>query len=138
MAVSRRLLAAAAVPLAALVLAACGEDEFANDPRPAAPIELSGLINDKVVKVSPSRARKVGAGLASIVVSNQSDEPAAFVLEGPTEGATDEIQPGGTGTLRINLKQGEYVVATDAGGPRETILTVGPPRPSASNELLLP
>lgn len=138
MAVSRRVCAAAAALLGALALAACGSEDFENEPRPAAPIELSGLINDRVVKISPQRASQVGAGLASIVISNQSRDAAAFVLEGPVDAASDEIQPGGTGTMRVDLKQGSYVVTTDDPDRRDGKLNVGPPRPSAKNDLLLP
>ena len=139
MASTRRVFAAAAAVLAIFALSACGEDDFENEPRPASPIELGALINDRVVKVSPSRADQVGAGLASIVISNQSAENASLVLEGPTDGASDPIPAGGTGSLRIELEEGDYTVtAGEDADARESSLTVGPPRESAQNELLLP
>jgi hypothetical protein len=139
MASTRRVFAAATTALAAVALSACGEDDFENEPRPASPIELGALINDRAVKVSPSRADQVGAGLASIVISNQSAENASLVLEGPTDGASDPVPAGGTGSMRIELEEGEYVVAAGDGvDARESTLRVGAPRESAQNELLLP
>ena len=78
----------------ALAISACGEDDFENDPRPPAPIELTALITDGEVKVSPSTAGAVGAGLATFTISNQSSDPGALILEGPTDEASDEILPG--------------------------------------------
>ena len=63
---------------AAFAISACGEDDFENNPRPPSPIELTALINDSEVKVSPSTAAAVGAGLATFTISNQSTEPAAL------------------------------------------------------------
>ena len=139
MASTRRVFAAATAVLAAFALSACGEDDFENEPRPASPIALGALINDRAVKVSPSRADQVGAGLASIVISNQSADNASLVLEGPTDAASDPIPAGGTGSLRIELEEGDYTVtAGEEADVRESSLTVGPPRESAQNELLLP
>lgn len=128
-----------AAAVAALALVACGEDDFENVGRPASPIELGALIADRQVKVSPSSPADVGAGLATITISNQSAEPAALLLEGPTDEASEPIEPGGTGAMKIELEQGEYVVsAGDGSGARESTLEVGPPRKSAQNELGLP
>jgi hypothetical protein len=134
-----RLSVAVAALAAAFAISACGEDDFENNPRPPAPIELTALINDSKVKVSPSRADAVGAGLATFTISNQSADPAALVLEGPTDEASDEIPPGGTGSMKVALEQGDYVVsAGDDSNPRESGLEVGPERASSQNELLLP
>jgi hypothetical protein len=131
------------VPIAALGVAvavsACGEDDFENNPRPPAAIELSALINDSEVKVSPSTASAVGAGLATLTISNQSADPTALVLEGPTDEASDEIPAGGTGSMQVELAEGDYIVsAGDESDPRESTLEVGPERESSQNELLLP
>ena len=47
----RTLLLAAAA--ATMVAAGCGAEEFPNDPRPPSPIQLSALVDDKRVIVSP-------------------------------------------------------------------------------------
>ena len=116
------------------LLAACGEEDFENNPRPPSPIELSARIGDDGVTVSP---RDVGAGLATITISNQTPRAERLVLEGPTDEASDEILAGGTGSLKIALEQGDYEV-TDGGGARLTELVVGPERESSQNELGLP
>jgi hypothetical protein len=126
----------AAALCSSALLAACGEEDFKNDPRPPSPIELSALINDKQVVVSPS---DVGAGLVSITVSNQSGDPATLTLSGPNDIASSQILPGNTARLKGQLKQGDYEVS--AGGDstaRDDTLTVGPERPSSQNDLLLP
>lgn len=124
---------------AALAFAACGEDDFPNEPRPASPIEVTALINDREVKVSPSTPESVGAGMVTFTISNQSQDPATLVLEGPSDEASGEIQPGGTGSLKIELEEGDYLVsAGDDSNAREGQLGVGPPRDSSQNELLNP
>jgi hypothetical protein len=135
MGAARRLIVPLAAGAAALAISACGEDDFENNPRPPAPIELSALINDTQVRVSP--AKDVGAGPATITISNQSDDPARLVFEGPTDNSSDPIIAGGTGSMKLNLAEGEYTVSTGEGGASEQ-LSVGPERPSSQNDLLLP
>ena len=130
-----RSLAAVTVALSALVLTACGEDDFENNPRPAAPISLSARIGDSGVSLGPE---EVGAGLATITISNQTDDPATLVLEGPTDESSDEVVAGGTGSMKIELKEGEYQVSNGSTGTGVTDLKVGPERESSQNELLLP
>lgn len=130
------LLAAAAA--LALGLAACGGDdeEIASEERPPSPIEVTASIKDRAVEVSPA---DVGAGLANITISNQSDDPAAFTLSGPTDVATAEIPPGATANLKAELVEGSYEAsAGEDAESRPGELEVGPERESAQNELLLP
>jgi hypothetical protein len=134
MGVQRRLIVPLAAFAAAIGVAACGEDDFANEPRPPAPIELSARIGTDGVTVSPGNA---GAGLATITISNQTRDPARLVLEGPTDDASDEILAGGTGAVKLALEEGEYLVS-DGEGERRTKLLVGPERESSQNDLLLP
>lgn len=134
-----RLIVTVAALGAAFTLAACGEDDFPNEPRLASPIELTALINDKNVKVSPSTAESVGAGLVTFTISNQSQDPAALVLEGATDESSGEIPPGGVGSLKVALEEGDYTVtAGEDSSAREGTLAVGPPRETAQNELLNP
>jgi len=130
----RRLIAGLAAALAAAGFAACGEEDFENNPRPPAPIELSARIGTDAITVSPSNA---GAGLATITISNQTPDPARLVLEGPTDEASDEILGGGTGAMKIALEEGDYLV-TDGEESRESELVIGPERASSQNDLLLP
>jgi len=126
----------AAVSLGLAVGACGGDDEIASEPRPPAPVEVTASIKDRAVDVSPS---EVGAGIVNFTVSNQSADPARLTISGPTDDATAEIPPGGTGTLKAELQTGSYEVGAGAGsGPRADTLEVGPERPSSQNDLLLP
>ena len=130
-----RSLAAIPVALCAITLSACGgEEDFENNPRPPAPISLSARIADNSVSVGPE---SVGAGLANITISNQTDDPAVLVLAGPTDESSDEIVAGGTGSLKMTLEEGDYQVSNSE-GTGVAQLTVGPERESSQNELLLP
>jgi hypothetical protein len=135
MVAARRLIVPLAAGIAALAIGACGEDDFKNNPRPPAPIELSALINNGGVRVSPTK--DVGAGPATITISNQTDEPARLVFEGPTDDSSNPIIAGGTGSMKLDLAEGEYTVSTGEGLAGQQ-LNVGPERPSSQNELLLP
>jgi hypothetical protein len=130
-----RSLAAVVVALSALGLAACGDKDFENNPRPPAPISLSARIADHGVSVGP---QDVGAGVANITISNQSADPATLVLDGPTQESSGEIVAGGTGSIKVELKEGDYQVSSGNGGGGAAKLTVGPTRPSSQNDLLLP
>jgi hypothetical protein len=123
----------------ALGLGACGgEEDFANEPRPAAPINLSASVDSERVNISPDR---VGAGLAELTVANLSDQAVRVMLIGPGSDdnpATDEIPAGGVGNLRTDLAEGDYEVAAQGADVMPDRLTVGPPRPGSEHELLLP
>jgi hypothetical protein len=135
MSAARRLIVPLAAGAAALAVSACGQKDFQNNPRPASPIELSALIADTGVKVSP--AKDVGAGPATITISNQTADPARLVFEGPTDDSSNQVIAGGTGSMKVELKEGEYTVSTGEGGATEKF-SVGPERPSSQNDLLLP
>lgn len=132
-------IAAIAALALAMAAAGCGSEDFANDPRPAAPVGLTAKVDSKEIVVSPA---KLGAGLVNITVSNQSEDPVSLTLVGPgpednIEG--DEVPPGGVGDVKASLSEGDYEVN---GGERSDAkpaeIKVGPPRPSSSDELLLP
>jgi hypothetical protein len=136
---TRGLRAGALALLAAapLLVGACGEDDFPNDPRPASPVELTAAIDNRSVSVSPSSG--IGAGIVNLTVSNQTDEPTRLTLEGPTSATTNEIPPGGTGSIKTNLEEGDYEAAAGAEVDiRPAQIRVGPERPSSQNELLQP
>lgn len=137
---SRRTALLAVAFALALVAAGCGEDDFPNEPRPPAAIELTAKIDDEKVVVSPTEVdgAPVGAGLANVTIANLSDEDAQLVFDGPSERTTDPILAGGVLNFKLDLEQGDYAVRTADSDAREAELTVGPPRPSAQNELLLP
>jgi hypothetical protein len=135
MGAARRLIVPLAAGIAALAIAGCGADDFKNDPRPPAPIVLSALIGDGGVRVSPTK--DVGAGPATITISNQTGDAARLVFDGPTDDSSSQIIAGGTGSMKMDLAEGEYTVSTGEGGSSQE-LSVGPERPSSQNDLLLP
>jgi hypothetical protein len=127
---------------AGALVAGCGSgSKFKNEPRPPTPVQLTGVVTDKEVTISPKR---VGGGPVILIVSNQTDSAHTITLEGG--GSTDTvgpIPPLDTGQLQQTLKPGTYTVK--AGSKQATTreikpgtLTVGQDRASSSNQLLLP
>ncbi len=128
---------------AALAVAGCGDDDdYANTPRPAAPIVVTAAITGDGVTVSPA---KFGAGPISVIVSNQTETSQQVTLEtadtstgpGLTQ-STGPINPRDTATLRADVAEGEYELSVAAGAIKAAKISVGAARPSAQNELLQP
>jgi hypothetical protein len=137
-----RTAALLALALGVPIISGCGsDDKFENEPRPPAPIQLSGVITDGEVSVQPA---KVGAGPIVLIVSNQTGQSHTVTLDGPS--GTEEvgpINPSDTGRIQHNLEQGSYEVraGSDKAVDEEiqaAKLVVGPKRPSSSNSVLLP
>lgn len=132
----RRVTALVAGSLCAALLAACGADDFDNEPRPPAPVALTAAIDDRSVSISPSQ---LGAGLVTVTISNQSRETLRLTIDGPTSASSSDIVPGGTGNIKTALEEGDYEVSADSQVDIESAeLEVGPTRPSSQNDLLLP
>ena len=135
----------AAVLLGAVAfVSGCGEeDDYRNEERPPAPIVVSAAITQDRVSVSP---REFGAGPITLIVTNQTDDAQELVLETDEIGGsapgieqqTGPISPGDTASLKADLRQGTYRVATQSENIRPAALAVGAARPSAQNELLQP
>jgi hypothetical protein len=131
----------AAVAAAALA-AGCGDDDFENEPRPPVPIELTGVIQDDKLTVSPSR--NIGAGPFTILISNQTDSEHTVTLEGGSiQERVGPVAPDDTVEIKRTLAPGSYEVR--AGSARAVrreiqpaVLDIGEERPSSNNELLLP
>lgn len=134
----RRSFLAGAALLAGIVAMGCGAEDHPNDPRPPAGVNLSATINNHRVIIAP---QEIGAGLATITLSNQAadDVEVKFIDQtGRRAGATNPIAAGGVGTVQINLKQGSYELMPDVSTISSGTLTVGTEHPSAQNDLLLP
>lgn len=127
--------AAAGLIVAAVIVAGCGAEDFPNEPRPPAPVELSGKVSNSKVSIVPGR---IGAGLATFTISNQSGEDVQLAFDGPNSASTDEIPAGGVGQLQFELETGEYAVEPSVPTISAATMTVGAKRPSAQNDLLLP
>jgi hypothetical protein len=129
---------------AGLALSGCGEDDFENEARPPTPVQLTGVIGEDKVTVSPD---DLGAGPVVITVSNQTKAAHTVTLESSDGGTIREqvgpINPLDTATLQRTLEPGEYTVSagSETAVPREikpATLTIGEERKSGSDELLLP
>jgi hypothetical protein len=131
----------AAVAAAAL-LAGCGEDDFENEPRPPVTLELTGVIQEDRLNVSPSR--NLGAGPFKILISNQTDAEHTITLEGGSiRERVGRVAPDDTIEIQRTLAPGSYEVR--AGSTRAVrreiqpaVLDIGKERPNSNNELLLP
>jgi hypothetical protein len=126
----------------AIVLGGCGGGkDFANNPRPPVPLQLTGVITNERVTISPN---KVGAGPVVITVSNQTSRAHTLTLAG--EGIQEQvgpISPMDTAQLQKTLAPGRYrVTAGTATATKRTIhpatLVIGKERASGSNKVLLP
>ncbi|MEA2411000.1 MAG: hypothetical protein QOC77_1561 [Thermoleophilaceae bacterium] len=126
----------------AIFVAGCGGGKkFENNARPAVPVQLTGVITDKEVTISPKR---VGAGPVILNVSNQAKGAHTVTLEGV--GTTDTVGPVNpldTAQLQQTLKPGTYTVKAGSKQATSAVikpfrLTVGQARASSSNQLLLP
>jgi hypothetical protein len=131
-----------AAVLAVALATGCGEDDFENEPRPPVPLELSGVIQEDKLTVSPSR--NIGAGPFVITISNQTDAEHTITLEG--ESIVEEVGPVApldTATIQRTLAPGTYEVrAGSARAVRTAIapasLDIGEERENSNSELLLP
>lgn len=125
----------AAVFVVVLFVAACGRDDFDNDPRPPVPAEITVKIGDGEIVVSP---KEFGAGLVNFEIANFEDTPATFSIEGPTEAVSDEIPARGNNSLKTELETGSYEASADGVEARPFSFEVGAERESGQNDLLLP
>jgi hypothetical protein len=134
------LRAALGLSFCVLVLGAlaCGDTTSTdNANRPPAPINISVQIGAQRVTVSPA---KFGAGPITLLIANQSGASQTLTIDGPrVRQSIGPINPEDTATLKVTVQPGEYALSVEeASGLRPARLTVGPKRPSAENQLLLP
>lgn len=125
--------------MALAVAAGCGQQtNYANDPRPPSLLTVTASITAERVSISPKR---VGAGPITLIVANAADDSLDVHVDpahaaGPSA-QSGPINPGGTTSISFDAKSGSYRVSAK-GAARAAILTVGRPRPSAQNDVLLP
>lgn len=138
----RALLVAGGVSLM-LVATGCGDEDFPNDRRPPTAVELSAVIRDEGVTLSPPRE---GAGQVLITFSNQTDRAHTITLEGEdVVERTAPIQPQDTATIQKTLRPGSYEVRAGSSRAvdiedqiRPATLTIGSERTDSNTDLLLP
>ena len=140
----RRVEGVVAVTVVAVGLAGCGaESDYANKPRPPAPISVTAAIDQHRVRVSRPR---FGSGPVTFIISNQSGAVQRVTFESDELGAskggirrtTNTIAPRSTGQLQIDPEEGAYVLSASSGGVAPAPIKVGPRRRSSQNDLLLP
>jgi hypothetical protein len=137
----RAALLSGGVALGALTVG-CGGSDFKNKPRPPVPIQLTGVITDKNVTVSPAH---FGAGPVTLTISNQTQASHTVTLEGaalqkkatPTQ-TVGPINPLDTANIQQTLPEGKFQVKVSSGNIKPATLVVGPKRASSSDTLLLP
>jgi len=139
-----------------------GDDKFKNEPRPPIPTQLTGVITDEEVTISPDTLplpAEKGQQQASreldtpiiLIISNQTEDPHTITLTGktrdgkPIEANTATINPLDTAQIQQTLPPGTYEVkagSEKAINPGEEIaaatLTVNPNRQTSSDDVLLP
>ena len=127
---------------AAFTAAGCGGGhQFKNEPRPPAPVQLTGVIRDDKLTVSPDR---VGAGPVILLISNQTQQAHTITLEGvDTKDTVAPVNPLDTAKIQQTLKQGRYTVRAGstqavAHEIKPATLSVGRQRRDSSNQVLLP
>ena len=139
---SGRIVTFALLATAAGTAAGCGgSSDYKNQPRPPAPLQLTGVIQEDKLTVSPNR---VGAGPVIIFISNQTQGAHTITLDGvDTKDTVGPVNPLDTAKIQQTLKQGSYQVK--AGSTRAmkreiapARLSVGPQRRDSSNQVLLP
>ena len=132
------------IATALVTVAGCGSDsDYANNPRPPAPINVTAAITNQRVSVSPQR---FGAGPIVLVISNQSTSAQEVTFETDELGGTEPgrtfsttpINPRGTATLKVEVRQGDWKLHTGDGGIRAAAVSVGKQRKSAQDDLLQP
>ena len=116
----------------------CGsqDEDFANNPRPPAPVNVAAYISSDRVSVSPS---SFGAGPIIVVITNQSGTSQEVTFTGSeVTQSTGPINPGDTGQIKLVVKEGTYSLEAGSGGVAPATINVGPERESAQNEVLQP
>lgn len=127
--------------LCVVALTGCGTEDFKNEPRPARPETLTGVIRKDKVTISPNR---FGAGPIELTISNQTHEAHTVTLEGERlRERVGPVNPLDTATIQASPEPGTYEVRAGSfeAQPEEiqpATLDVGAKRQDSSDDLLLP
>jgi hypothetical protein len=130
-----------AVGATVVLMTGCGSPDFKNKPRPPVPIDLTGVITENKVTISPN---KEGAGPIQITVSNQTKESHTLTLEGASVRVrVGPINPLDTATIQKTLRPGTYEVRAGSSVAvaheiKPATLVIGKERRNSNNQLLTP
>jgi hypothetical protein len=153
--------AGACLLVSALLVAGCGAQEHANDPRPPSPAEVTASISQKAVSVQPGavgvgngageQALGQNAGQKQPQISSSTPMTVAFTIanltnfrtqleiQGPVHKTSPPLLAQGTANFRASLPTGNYTItAADIPAATAAHFKVGPKRTSSANDLLLP
>lgn len=122
----------------ALTAAGCGgSGHFAAATEPPATVNLSVLIGNSRVQLSPAR---LGAGPVLLLVTNQAPRSETLTVHEPRVGevaTTGPINPQSTAQLQVNFTMpGYYALAARSVIP--ALLRIDPPRRGGDGSLLQP
>lgn len=138
----RRGLTPAALCVASIAIAGCGEESsYKNEPRPPKTIVIAAAILPDKVSISPT---KFGAGPISLTIANQTNASQRIEIVQVVNGQpqvnerTGPINPRDTATLKAEVEEGEYEIRVEGEGVAGARISVGAERESAQNELLQP
>jgi hypothetical protein len=156
----RVVAASCALAVAALLIAGCGAEEHANEPRAQPPTRVSVTITPDSVTVQPPRIAvgpeptqqipqnqntaqppiRSRAPLDVVfVAANLSDSDSKLKIRGPKDASSGLLVANGNGSVLVSLPTGAYTVsAAGMPGAKPARLAVGPYRTSSQNDLLLP
>jgi hypothetical protein len=132
------------VVVLALGVVACGaESDYANKPRPPAPISVTAAIDKTRIRVSPPT---FGGGPVTFIISNQSGAEQKVTFESDELGAstggirraTGTIEPRSTANLKVDAPEGTYTLSASGGNVAPATVEVGERRRSSQDDLLLP
>ena len=139
------------VVLGVTAVAGCGGGtHFANDPRPASPVNVSVYVNDQRISVSPG---SVTVGTVTITIANQSSSAQAIEVAPAGRSSavttTGPISPQATDQVTVNLRAGDYTIGVSPGNSTQAAaaaptgvapgsLTVQGRRSNSNSELLQP
>ncbi len=134
-------LPAVLVTVLLLGAAACDGDDFANDPRPPIPFDVTALVTEDGISVSPAQ---FGAGVVRVIIANQTEESQTLTLQRQDSDRlvvgrqTGSIDPGDTAELKADLEPVTYELIAERDDVEEATIEVTGQRPSGENVLLLP
>jgi DNA-binding beta-propeller fold protein YncE len=107
---TRRMRGAAFLALGAMaaVVLGCGGGDFPRKSRSTLPFQLTGVIVQNKLTISPDKA---ASGPLEITITNQTGEAHTVTLEGSAVRDTiGPINPQDTGTIQKSLPPGTYTV----------------------------
>ena len=115
----RRFLLTALLVPAALVLAACGNDDGDDEGGESSGGQTVELVATEFT-FDPADVSVDEAGETTFTVSNEGEFPHALEIEGNgIEEETEELSPGESGSVTVELEPGEYELYCPIGDHRD-------------------